>query len=422
MQIGIIGAGASGMMAAIMAAGSGSEVVLIEKNERVGKKILATGNGKCNVSNLNVDMENYYCTDKKKLSDIFSVFSVWDLLSFFESNGLMIRDKNGYLYPYSEQASVVLDFFRRLLQKEKIKVVLEKEITSVSYQARTKKFAAEGTDCHYEFDKLIVACGGPASQKKGSGMTGFEIAKSFGHKIHKIVPGLVQLRASDSFLKIMAGVRTQAKISLIIDGKMCAEEQGEVQFTDYGISGIPVFQISRVAAYALEEKRRVQVSINLFPDYDELHFWYQMRLRYENMQDASLEEFLIGTVNKKINTAMIKHAGLKGEQRVSSMAFQEIKKLMQHYRELIVHVTSVNGMENAQICAGGVDFSEVSTEMESLKQPGLFFTGEVVDVDGKCGGYNLQWAFTSGYIAGKSAAGNTAKELMKRRKEEPRHA
>lgn len=423
MQIGIIGAGASGMMAAISAAESGHEVILLEKNDRVGKKILATGNGKCNVSNLSFDMENYYCSDKKKLHDIFTVFSVWDLLSFFESNGMMIREKNGYLYPYSEQASVVLDFFRRLLQKDKIKVALQQEIKKVSYKASVRKFMVESTERCYEFDKLIVSCGGPASLKKGMGMTGFEIAKSFGHKIHKVVPGLVQLRTSDNFLKSMAGVRTQAKLSLIINDKVQATEQGEVQFTDYGISGIPVFQFSRIAAYALEEGKNVKVSINLFPDYEKKHFFYHMRLRYENMQDTTLEEFLLGTVNKKINSAIIKHAGLKPDKKTATMPFREMKKLLNNYRELILHITAANGMENAQVCAGGVDFSEISTEMESLKQSGLFFTGEVIDVDGKCGGYNLQWAFTSGYIAGKNAAGRSTRELIaKRQKEEPKHA
>ena len=402
MKIGIIGAGASGMMAAICAAQKGANVVLIEKNDRVGKKILATGNGKCNVSNLSFDMSNYYCADTEKLEQIFSVFSVKELITFFETNGLMIRSKNGYLYPYAEQAAVVLDFFRRLLQNKKIRICLNQEINRVEY--KVEKFIVKGDTFSEEFDKVIIACGGPASQKKGIGMTGFDIARKFGHQVHKVVPGLVQLHASDSFLKIVAGVRSQAEIKLFFDDKYVATEQGEVQFTDYGISGIPVFQVSRMVSYAVKEGKRVTVRINFFPDMEEKEFWDCMKRRYDKMQSATVEEFLSGTVNKKINTAMIKLAGLKPEQNINKIAFENIKLLLKQYRELMVHITASNGMENAQVCAGGVDFAEISTNMESFKCKGLYFTGEVVDVDGKCGGYNLQWAFTSGYIAGRSAA------------------
>ncbi len=404
MKIGIIGAGASGMMAAICAAQKGANVVLIERNDRVGKKILATGNGKCNISNLSFDMSNYYCADTEKLEQIFSVFSVKELIAFFETNGMMIRSKNGYLYPYAEQAAVVLDFFRRLLQNKKIKICLEQEVNRVEYNG--DKFIVEGDSFSEKFDKVIVACGGPASQKKGIGMTGFDIACKFGHQVHNVVPGLVQLRASDSFLKIMAGVRSQAEIKLFVNDKYVATEQGEVQFTDYGISGIPVFQISRMVSYAVEDGKKVTVRINFFPEMEEREFWDCMNARYDKMQGATVEEFLSGTVNKKINTALIKQAGLKPEQNVNKISFESIKFLLKQYRELVVHITSANGMENAQVCAGGVDVAEISTNMESLKCKGLYFTGEVVDVDGKCGGYNLQWAFTSGYIAGRSAAGN----------------
>ncbi len=404
MKIGIIGAGASGMMAAICAAQKGADVVLIEKNDRVGKKILVTGNGKCNVSNLNFDMSNYYCADIEKLEKIFSVFSVKELITFFETNGLMIRSKNGYLYPYAEQAAVVLDFFRRLLQNKNIKIYLEQKVDSVKYIG--EKFIVEGDSFSEKFDKVIVSCGGPASQKKEMGMTGFNIARKFGHQVHKVIPGLVQLRANDSFLKIMAGVRAQAEIKLFFNDKYIATEQGEIQFTDYGISGIPVFQISRMVSYAIEEGKKVTVGINFFPEMEEQEFWKCMKLRYDKMHGATVEEFLTGTVNKKINAALIKQAGLKPEQNINKISFESIKLLLKQYRELVVHITASNGMGNAQVCAGGVDFAEISTTMESLKCKGLYFTGEVVDVDGKCGGYNLQWAFTSGYIAGRSAASN----------------
>ena len=423
MRIGSIGAGASGLMAAIAAANNGGTVTLLEKNERVGQKLLVTGNGKCNLSNLEFNMSKYYCDDKEKLHQIFGVYSLWDMLTFFESRGMMIRSKNGYLYPYSEQASTVLDVFRRSLNHDLIDIVTNCDIIGAEYHSKTHTFMVIGKERAWEFDKLIIACGGPASAKKNQGMTGFELAEKFGHKVKKVVPALVQLRAFDeSFFKIAAGVRFQAKATLVADGEVCGEEEGEVQFTDYGLSGIPIFQLSREASYALEEGKKVCVMLNLFPDQEQRAFEYQMRLRYDFYVNATMEEFLLGTVNKKLNQAMMKAAGLKPSDRISDLGFTRVWDFIMSYRKINIHIKAANGMENAQVCAGGVDFAEISTEMESQKCPGLYFAGEVIDVDGKCGGYNLQWAWTSGYIAGRNAAGNSTRELVSDMRKEEENA
>lgn len=410
MKIGIIGAGASGMTAAVAAADHGAEVTVFEKNDRIGKKILVTGNGKCNIGNLAFNMEQYYCDDKEKLKNIFSMFSPWDTVSFFESSGMMVRNKNGYLYPYSEQASTVLDIFRKLLRQRRVNLVTETEITDAFYDKKTEKFAVEGNGKRFWADRLILSAGGPASQKRNEGWSGFELARRFGHSLRRPVPGLVQLRTGEPYIKLMAGVRTAARAELFVDGIFCSAQQGEVQFTEYGISGIPVFQFSRIASYALEEKKAVFVKINLFPDYEPKSFEYTVRNRFESMREASVEEFLLGMANKKINAALIKKEGFKPSCRVDEIGFAGIKKLTDNFRELNLPISSSNGMENAQICAGGVDFSEVDMHLESAKQPGLYLTGELLDVDGKCGGYNLQWAWTSGYLAGRNAAKGAGKE------------
>ena len=404
MRVGIIGAGASGMMAAVVAAEYGAQVTVIEKNDRVGKKILATGNGKCNLTNRDFNMEKYYCAHKEKLQHIFETFDVVHTLDFFEKRGLMIRDKNGYIYPYSEQAAVVLDFWRRLLCEKNINVQCGNPVLFSDYHKEKKCFIVKTAEKKYEFDKLIIACGGPASLKNGDGVSGYALAEKYGHSIKKTVPALVQLKSDEKFIKAMAGVRCQAKIMLCLNGREEATEQGEVQFTDYGISGIPVFQISRMASYAIEKKWDVNVIIDLFPDYADDEFTKMVRFRYENMKNVRLEDFLNGTVNKKINLALIKEYGYKPDDVISKIGYNAITELMQGYRGLRVHITGTNGMANAQVCAGGVKFDEINTNMESVMIPGLFFAGEVVDVDGVCGGYNLQWAWTSGYVAGKSAA------------------
>lgn len=423
MKVGIIGAGASGMMAAVTASNYNATVTLLEKKERVGQKLLATGNGKCNLSNLEFDMNKYYCADKDKLHTIFGVYSLWDMLSFFESRGMMVRSKNGYLYPYSEQASTVLDVFRRNLEADNIEIETNCDIISANYQKDTNTFMVTGSGKVWEFDKLVIACGGPASLKKKDGLTGFKLAEGFGHTVNTVVPGLVQLRASDkNFFKAVSGVRCHARASLFADGMLLGEEEGEVQFTDYGLSGIPIFQFSRVAAYALEEEKRVSVSVNLFPDQEQKAFEYQMRLRYDYYVNSSIEEFLLGTVNKKINQAMMKVNGIKPTDRISELGFKKVWEFIMSYRNLNIHIEAVNGMEHAQVCAGGVDFMEISTQMESMKCPGLYFAGEVIDIDGKCGGYNLQWAWTSGYIAGRNAAGSSTKELESENHREEKHA
>ena len=411
MKVGIVGAGASGMMAAVTAADYGAEVIVFERNERIGKKILATGNGKCNISNLTFHMEQYYCDDRKKLRRLFSLFSPYDTISFFESNGMMVRNKNGYLYPYSEQASTVLDIFRRLFGERRIEAVTETEIEKASYVREKGQFRIQGNGRVFFVDRLILCAGGPASHKRKEGLGGFALAEQFGHRLHKPVPGLVQLRCGEPFIKAMAGVRAAAEVSLCVDGAFVCAESGEVQFTEYGISGIPVFQLSRIAAYALKKRQLVTVHINFFPEQDEKVFFYTNRLRYESQLEKTLEEFLTGTQNKKINMVMIKQAGFRPEMKVKDTGWKKIWTMMQKYQCFVIPISDINTMEKAQVCAGGVDYTQLSVSLQSKLVKGLYFTGEMLDVDGKCGGYNLQWAWTSGYIAGRNAAKMDKREI-----------
>ncbi len=405
-RIGILGAGASGMAAAIAAAGCGAEVTLFEKEERVGRKILATGNGKCNLGNLDFSVNQYYCEDKEKLEKMFRVFSVWDTISFFESMGLMVKSKNGYLYPYCEQASAVLDVLRMELSRKQVRVVTNTAVESAVYRSESGVFElTDGFGAVHNFQKLIVACGSPASLKKGEGMTGYRLAESFGHKVKRLLPGLVQLRSDEAFVRALAGVRCQAKVTLLTDGEEQAAETGEVQFTDYGVSGIPVFQLSRIGAAAVAEKKKVEVILDFFPDQEEKAYVYMARQRFELQQDKTLEEYMTGLLNKKINMVLIKRLGLKPDRKAAETGWQKISALMQECRRFPIHISSANSMENAQVCAGGIGLEQISTEMESELVKGLYFTGELLDIDGRCGGYNLQWAFTSGVIAGRNAAG-----------------
>lgn len=420
MKTAVIGAGASGIMAAVTAAKYGAEVTLFERNQRVGKKILSTGNGKCNLSNLNFSMEQYYCEDPEKLHKMFRVFSVWDTMAFFENIGLMIKNKNGYLYPYSEQASAVLDVLRMELERMKVEVITQTGIAGAVYYPKREEFELQDDRGRiYTFSKVIIACGSPASLKKGEGLTGYELAAGFGHEIRPVVPGLVQLESDESFVKPLAGVRCQAAVRLMVDRKEAAFEKGEVQFTAYGISGIPVFQFSRIAAYALKEGKDVRVLVDFFPDQEDKAFIYMNRLRYESQMDKTLEAYLTGTLHKKINMMIIKQAGLKPGMKAKDAGWHKIAELMQGCRNLSIHISGDHAAQNAQVCAGGVGLKQVDTELESALIKGLYFAGEVLDVDGKCGGYNLQWAWTSGYIAGRNAAGSSTREIAETKEDMP---
>lgn len=398
----VIGAGASGMMAAIQAAIAGAQVTIYEKTDRVGKKILATGNGKCNLSNQNMDLSNYYCEDYDKLANCFSRFSVQDTVSFFESNGLMLKERDGYLYPYCEQASVVLDVLRLCLKKYNVNVVTS--VTDIILSVKKNgRFSVDSSVGNKEFDSVILACGSKAGMKNAT-TEGYNYAKAFGHRIVPLEPALVQVRCEEDFFPAVAGVRCKAKISLYMDNVLNASEQGELQLTDYGISGIPVFQISRLIAKAIRNKNSVSVEIDFVPALADAEWEQLITDRITQYYGFSLEEFLTGLLHKKISLMLLKQYGLKPAEKLSKENEKIVMGLCEAMKKFIVTPKSVNGFEQAQVCSGGIDFSELNENLESIYCPGLYICGEMIDVDGKCGGYNLQWAWTSGYIAGTSAA------------------
>lgn len=398
----VIGAGASGMMAAIQASLKGAQVTMYEKSDRVGKKILATGNGKCNLSNMDMDLTNFYCRDYDKLASCFSRFSTEDTIAFFEGCGLMIKSRDGYLYPYCEQASVVLDVLRAKLKRCGVKVITEVAGISLSVK-KNGKFIVDSSVSKKEFDAVVLACGSKAGVKT-TATEGYDYAKAFGHRMIPLLPALVQVRCEGNFFSTVAGVRCKAKLTLYTDDKQTACEQGELQLTDYGISGIPVFQISRIIASELHNKNNILVEIDFIPGMADAEWNEFVKERIERYRDFPLEEFLTGILHKKISMMLLRKYGLKPDECLCKENEKNIIKLCREMKHFMVIPRSVNGFEQAQVCSGGVDFAGLDENLESIYQPGLYICGEMVDVDGKCGGYNLQWAWTSGYIAGVSAA------------------
>ena len=402
IRVGIIGGGAAGMMAAITAARKGSKVTLFEANDRIGKKILMTGNGKCNLTNMNITNENYYGGNIDKISSYIETFDQNDAITFFNGLGLMVKNKNGYVYPVCEQASAVLDVLRFELYSLNVSIVNNFKVSIIERNKNMKYLVSDG-EKKYSFDKIIICCGGMAAPKTGSDGNGYALAKKLGHTITKTYPALCGLKCSEGFMKTISGVRACGKVSLYADKQLLAEESGEIQFTDYGISGIPVFQLSRIANSVLSTGKKLSCEIDFF-DVDEEDYNALCESRKMLLDDRSVEEFFTGMLNKKIMSLLIKQVGIKPTDQVETISENKINEVFSLCRKFLLHIVGSNNFDQAQVTAGGVDINELDESLQSKISPGLYFAGEIIDVDGKCGGYNLQWAWSSGYIAGISCS------------------
>lgn len=402
MKVGIIGAGAAGMVAAITAARKGINVTLIEGNDRIGKKILMTGNGKCNLTNIDLSYDNYYCDDKDLLDKLFSRFNQFDAINFFSGIGLISKNKNGYIYPLSEQASTVLDALRFEINSLNISLVTNYKVIDI-YTNENFEYVVSDGNKEYIFDRIIISTGGLSAPKTGSDGSGLKLAENFGHNIKATVPALCGLKCKEKFFKSIAGVRATGNIELLIDGKPFASEKGEIQFTDYGISGIPVFQLSRIANYALLKGKDIKAKISLI-DLEENEFNNIINSRVLLLNDRTVEEFFNGLLNKKLMNLFISLNDVAPNAKIEDVPKDKLTKIFDLCKNFTVTIKGSNGYEQSQVTAGGVAFDEVDENLQSKYFPGLYFAGEILDIDGYCGGYNLQWAWTSGFIAGHSIA------------------
>ena len=419
MKICVIGGGASGMTAAIAAASSGAAVTLLERGPRVGKKILMTGNGKCNLGNLEICGEYYHTDDPSRMEHLLELFGVRDTIAYFRNLGLITTDRGGYLYPLSGQAASVLDVLRYDLEALGVEVLVNTKADDVTKTAEgflvtgtvtipDETDDKKGTTKAFRgtYDKVILSCGGKAAPKTGSDGNGYRIASKLGHTVRPVRPALCALYTKEN-LKPISGVRSQALLGLICDGEAIASEYGELQLTDYGISGIPVFQLSHEAGRVLEEERELKVLIDFLPGISDDEFEAMISGRNLLLAGRTLEEYFTGVLNKKLMQFFLKKAGLNGADSLEAVMKYKPKQLRMVWelcREFTVTIDHLADYDAAQTSVGGVPLSEVRDSMESLLVPGLFFTGEMLNVDGRCGGYNLQWAWTSGHLAGENAA------------------
>ena len=404
VRVGIIGAGASGLMAGITAAKNGAEVCIYEHKDKPGKKILATGNGRCNFTNTCQDPSFYRSDNKDFPWEIVSRFDYNKVLDFFYDLGICTNDRNGYIYPKSDQASAVLDVLLEETKRLGVKIITECKIKEIRVRKKEFKLISE-ENIGYKADKVIVCAGSKASPVTGSDGSGYTLAKELGHKIVPVLPSLVQLRCKEKFYKKVAGVRVNGKVTILVNNKPVSSDTGEIQLTAYGISGIPVFQVSRYAAKGLYEKKDVRAEINFMPEYSKEELKNFLLDRIIRRPQKMLDEFFTGLFNKKLSSLFISILNLKDNTKAGSLSESDIDRMVKLISCFTTTVTETNSYEQAQVCAGGVNTKEVDeSTLESKYVKGLYFAGEVLDVDGICGGYNLQFAWSSGYVAGMEAS------------------
>lgn len=404
MKIAIIGGGAAGMMAAISAAKCGGDVTIFESTDRIGNKILLTGNGKCNFSNLYLEEETcYYSKNADFLKKIFQKCPPERIYGFFEQEGMLVKNKKGYLYPMAEQASVVLDILRLALKRLNVKLLTEEKVIKITKEDETFCITTEKEHTAI-FDKVIITTGGRSYPKTGSDGSGYKLAKKLGHSIIPTVPALVQLVGKDDFYKEISGVRSEGVVKLFIDKENVCTHRGEIQFTDYGISGIPIFQLSRMAAYGIFFGKSVTVAADVLPELDAESIKSLVEMRKILHKDNTADDFMCGITNKKLCRLAIKQQRVKPGEKIRNIPDDKLYEMILYLKNISFAIVNTKGYDTAQVTAGGVDISELNENLQSQFVKNLFFAGEIIDVDGICGGYNLQWAFATGYVAGMTAA------------------
>lgn len=426
----VVGGGAAGLMAAIHAARAGAQVLILEHMERPGKKLLMTGNGKCNLTNealLHFDewqdetaCEQYYHGSCPAfVLSALKKFDIKSTLNFFEDLGVVAVQRRGGYFPMSGQASAVLDAM--LMECGRLGIFIKCEIGIRSIHKAEKNCKIEGCidKCApdvfiietktgtYKAQKCILATGGKSYKKTGSDGSGFLYVERFGHHIQDLVPALVPLQSDLAFFKKVAGIRAEISIKIYIDGVEFRRESGELQLTDYGISGICVFQVSSLASRALRAGKKVLAELNFLPKLTDEDAFTQIMKRAGSVyaQNKTMEQCMLGMLADKLGSALLAEAQIPSSQMSRDLTAAQARRLVTCIRHFRVPIVSTRSFEQAQVTAGGVDTQQVSPDtMESGKIRGLYFAGEMLDVDGICGGFNLQWAWSSGAVAGMHAA------------------
>lgn len=390
MKITVIGAGAAGFAASIAAAEAGAEVVLLERNDRALKKLLSTGNGRCNLSNSKIDTKRYH-GDVPFVDSALKKFGLKDTVMFFQQMGVPIKREGDKLFPYSLQAASVSDMLRLYAESKGVRLCTGVEAKKIKTD---KGFTVQTNQGDFVSDKVIVAVGGKAaSQLSGGGA--YHLLTALGHSQSALLPALVPVKTEGT--KALAGTKTEAFISMYYKDRLIAKESGELLFTDYGLSGPPILQLTA----SMPRESGCVLVVDLLPEFDPKHLLAILEARTK--LSVPVEKYFTGFLKKTIGQAVIKDAGLKNTAPASSLKREDLLHMVSLIKERKYTITGTLGWQQAQVTAGGMDCREFDEYMQSRKIPGLYAVGEMLNVHGDCGGFNLQWAWTSGVIAGRHA-------------------
>ncbi len=405
-RIVVVGGGAAGLVAAIAAARNGATVTVLERMDRVGKKILATGNGRCNLTNVNQSIDKYHGGNPEVISGILGRFGLDRTLSFFSQLGIEpVFEEHGYVYPASGQASSVLDVLRYELARLEVTILCGTKISSIERTGVGLRCATPDNDL-YPADCVILTAGGKSAPNLGSNGSGFKVAEALGHTVKEPFPALVQIRLDAPFLKRLSGLRIQGQAEIRMDDDIQGGERGEMLFTDYGISGIPAMQLSRCVSEYTRTNRDLHFHLDLFPDMLLRELTALIAKRTSYSPHKTLEMSFVGLLHKRLIPVILQEAGYTSmKSPCGDLTNRDIERIAAVMKDWPMKCVGVKSWMFSQVTAGGISLDEINARtLESKIVPGLFFAGEILDVDGDCGGYNLQWAWSSGYIAGESAA------------------
>ena len=396
MNVCVIGGGAAGMLAALTAAENGHRVLLLERQSRVGRKLLATGNGRCNLSNYHVSPAHYH--GGAGFCDFaLSQFDVGKTLQYFASLGLLtVSEDSGRIYPMSNMAGSVLDVLRYALERPEIDLQTGQTVTAV--RKMPEGFSVKTETDTFSARCLILAAGGAAGSKVGGGMDGYRLAKSLGHRRTALYPSLVQLKTDPTYPRALKGVKAQCGISICRGSQMLARNSGEVLFTEYGVSGPAIFDLSRSVSAGGSD---LTCLLNFFPDWEEAEVLHWLSQRQAAMAAHEASTLLTGSCHTRLGQMICKSAGFTN-QRAAGLTRDDLRRIARQATHFALPITGTCGFDQAQVTAGGLDTSEFDPRtLQSRLVPGLYACGELLDIDGDCGGYNLQWAWSSGRLAGK---------------------
>lgn len=393
MKVGIIGGGASGMMSAILLNREGFDVTILEKNSTLGKKILMTGNGRCNYFNQDIGVDKYYTSDYEFLKTIVNEENILKVKEFLNSLGLVPRNKNGYYYPMSNTATSVLNAFLTEIERLKIKTILDSEINNIKRKENKYQIMVNGKKML--FDKIIIAIGSKAGLKENAN---YELLNSLGIKMTPILPALCPLVLNGDFFNKWSGIRAEARVSIYANDKFLKSDLGEVQLTDYGISGICVMNLSSLVSKALYQKQKVKVHLNFLPNIEKENIDKWLTLRDNTLYQRTVIELLESIIPYKLLYILVSKAGIKSNCHYKSLTKKEKDDLINNLSDLTLEIRETKEIFKGQVVTGGIPINRVKTTLEDKEYAGLYYTGEILDVDGICGGFNLGFAWLSSIV------------------------